>query len=215
MAQNGKSVIPANTVERLSLYRRLLEAWLVQGTTNLFSHEIAAMACVTPAQVRRDLMAIGYTGSPSKGYSVDALEESIGTFLGSGAVRKIALVGMGNLGRALTTYFTSRVPRFRMAAAFDIDPRKTGRVIAGCMVYPIESIPEIIPAEGIRTAVLALPAECAQDMADRLANAGIKGILNYAPVPLRLPADVFLENRDVTASLEKVAFFSGQPREGS
>lgn len=208
-------MIPANTVERLSLYRRLLEAWLEKGTTSLYSHEIAAMACVTPAQVRRDLMAIGYTGSPSRGYSVDALGESIGVFLGSDRVRKIALVGMGNLGRALTTYFISRVPRFKMAAAFDNDPRKTGRVIAGCMVYGIESIPEIIPAEGIRTAVLALPVESAQEIADRLVNAGVKGILNYAPVPLRLPADVFLENRDVTASLEKVAFFSGQPREGS
>jgi redox-sensing transcriptional repressor len=202
-----KPAIPANTVERLSLYRRLLEAWLEKGTTSLYSHQIATMACVTPAQVRRDLMAIGYTGSPSKGYSVDALEESIALFLGSDRVRKIALVGMGNLGRALTTYFTSRVPRFRMAAAFDTDTRKTGRVIAGCMVYGIEEIPRIIPAEGIRTA--------AQEIADRLVNAGIKGILNYAPVPLRLPADVFLENRDVTASLEKVAFFSGQPREGS
>lgn len=210
-----KPAIPANTVERLSLYRRLLEAWLEKGTTSLYSHQIASMACVTPAQVRRDLMAIGYTGSPSKGYSVDALEESIGLFLGSDRVRKIALVGMGNLGRALTTYFTSRVPRFRMAAAFDTDQRKTGRMIAGCMVYGIEEIPRIIPAEGIRTAVLALPVDSAQDMADRLVNAGIKGILNYAPVPLRLPADVFLENRDVTASLEKVAFFSGQPREGS
>jgi NADH/NAD ratio-sensing transcriptional regulator Rex len=67
-----------NTVERLSLYRRLLEAWLEKGTTHLYSHEIAAMACVTPAQVRRDLMAIGYNGSPSRGYSVDALEDSIG-----------------------------------------------------------------------------------------------------------------------------------------
>jgi len=159
-------------------------------------------------------MAIGYSGSPNRGYSVDALEESIGTFLGSDRVRKIGLVGMGNLGRALTTYFTSRVPRFKMAAAFDIDPKKTGRVIAGCMVYGIEMIPEIIPAEGIRTAVLALPVESAQHMADMLVKAGIKGILNYAPVPLRLPADVFLENRDVTAALEKVAFFSGPSSEG-
>ncbi len=210
-----KSEIPPNTVERLSLYRRLLEAWLEKGTTHLYSHEIAAMACVTPAQVRRDLMAIGYNGSPSRGYSVDALEDSIGRFLGSDAVRKIALVGMGNLGRALTTYFISRVPRFRMAAAFDNDPRKTGRVIAGCIVHHIDAIPRIIPEEGIRTAVLALPAESAQEMADTLVKAGIKGILNYAPVPLRLPGDVFLENRDVTASLEKVAFFSGQPREGN
>lgn len=212
MEEKGSTA--ANTVERLSLYRRLLEAWLEKGTSSLYSHEIAAMACVTPAQVRRDLMAIGYSGSPNRGYSVDALEESIGKFLGSDRVRKIALVGMGNLGRALTTYFTSRVPRFKMTAAFDTDPKKTGRVIAGCMVYGIESIQEIIPAEDIRTAVLAVPVESAQVMADMLVKAGVRGILNYAPVPLRLPAGVFLENRDVTAALEKVAFFSGHSTEG-
>lgn len=210
----GKGSISPNTVERLSLYRRLLEVWLENGTTSLYSHQIASMACVTPAQVRRDLMAIGYSGSPSRGYSVKALKKSIGRFLGTDGVWKIAIVGMGNLGRSLTTYFSTRVPRFRVVAAFDNDPAKIGRVISGCMVYANARIGEIVPSEGIRTAVLTLPVESAQVMADTLVKAGIKGILNYAPVPLRLPADVFLENRDVTAAIEKVAFFSNDASEG-
>jgi len=204
-------MISDKVVERLSLYRWLLDTHLGAGTTHLFSHELASMACVSAAQLRRDLMAIGYSGSPGKGYLVASLAESITRELDGGKVTRVALVGMGNLGRALASFLSGRRSHLKIVAAFDTDSSKYGRVISGCRCYPQDEIEEIVKRENITVAILTLPSDAAQIVAERLEKVGVRGILNYAPVPLKVSKRVYLENRDVTAALEKVAYFA---REG-
>lgn len=207
-------MIPDKTVERLSLYRWLLQGRVDPGTVNLFSHQLASMACVTPAQVRRDLMAIGYTGSPNKGYRVKDLAASIGKVIDGEEPAKVALVGMGNLGRAIVSFLRGRRSALQISATFDIDEAKTGRTISGCMCYSQNLMESVIAETGITVAILTVPSEAAQSVAERLVGAGVRGILNYAPVPLRVPEWVYLENRDVTAALEKVAYFARKSAEG-
>ncbi len=204
-------MISEKIVERLSLYRWLLETRLENEVSNLFSYQLASMACVSPAQIRRDLMTIGYSGSPGKGYLVADLAKSIGKELDGAKPSKVAVVGMGNLGRALVSFISDRRSHLQIVATFDTDSTKYGRVICGCRCYAQNELEKIIKLEGITVAILTLPSDAAQAVADRLEKAGVTGILNYAPVPLKVSKKVYLENRDVTAALEKVAYFA---REG-
>lgn len=198
------------TIGRLSLYRSLLNRLLREGVGNLYSHELAALAGGTPSQVRRDLMATGYTGSPTRGYAIRELIESIGRFLDARKGDNVALVGVGNLGRAVMAFFTGRRPNLKVVAAFDSDPYKVGRVIHGVRCHPMEDLERVLREEEIRVAILTVPAVEAREVATRLTRAGVRGILNFAPVRLRVSRGVFVEDVDVTMSLEKVAFFSRQ-----
>jgi redox-sensing transcriptional repressor len=201
-------VISQKTIARLSLYRRLLQEVAAKGTRNIYSHQMAAIAGTTAAQVRRDWMVIGYTGSPAHGYEVTDVITAIGKFLDPVAEQKVALVGIGNLGRAILVYFTGRRPKLNVTAAFDTDPHKVNRVIHGCRCYPKQQLREIIAADNIKIAIIAVPASEAQYVADSLVAAGVRGLLNFAPVPLRVPTGVFVEDIDLTMSLEKVAYFA-------
>lgn len=199
---------PEKTVERLSLYRRLLVTIVSDGRRHVHSHDLASLSGFTAAQVRRDLMVVGYTGNPARGYSAEGLVEAIGTFLDGPEPEAAALVGVGNLGRAILAYFLGRRPGARLVAAFDIDPAKVGRVIQGCRCYSIEEVERCVHDHGIRVGLIAVPANAAAGVADRLARAGVRGLLNFAPVPLRAPAGVYLEQMDMTTWLEKVACFA-------
>lgn len=200
--------IASRTIGRLSLYRRLLESSIPGGRDTVFSHELAGLACVTPAQVRRDLMATGCSGSPGRGYRIRDLIEGISKVLDDPEGQSVALVGVGNLGRAILAYFSGRRRNLRITASFDVDPLKTGRVINGCRCYSMSELGDVLERGRIKTAILAVPAGKAQETTDALVAAGVRGILNYAPVPLRVPDGVFLEERDMTMSLETVAFFA-------
>ena len=129
--------IPVNTIGRLSLYRRLLLEQLAAGARQVYSHQLASLAVSTAAQVRRDLMTIGFTGSPRKGYAIQELVEAIDAVLARSVETAVALVGVGNLGRAILAYYANRQP-VRFAAAFDRAPEKTGRILHGCRCYPVE-----------------------------------------------------------------------------
>lgn len=196
------------TIGRLTLYRRICNDILREGQEHIHSHRLAVRAGATAAQVRRDLMVTGYDGSPKRGYDVRQLLESLRNFLDQPGGQSAALLGVGNLGRALLSHFTGRGPGLSIAVAFDSDPQKSGRVIHGCRCHPMNELEETLLARGIRVAILAIPAEGAQDVADRLVHAGIRGILNFSTLALRLPADVYVEHVDLTMSLEKVAYFS-------
>lgn len=203
--------MPSNqTIGRLSLYRRVLLELRADGVRNVFSHQLARMAGATAAQVRRDIMVVGYTGSSAHGYDVSALMESIGQFLDATPSQGIALVGVGNLGRALLAYFVGRNPRFSIVAAFDADDHKAGRVIHGCRCYPMADLELVLKEQGIRMAILAVPAAAAEETAARLCDAGITGILNFAPVRLWTPRNVYVEDMDMTMALERVAYHAGR-----
>jgi redox-sensing transcriptional repressor len=210
MSVQARNRLPDKTVERLSLYRRLLERMLDHEETYVYSHELGAMANSTAAQVRRDLMLLGCPGSPIRGYSVRELTERIGRFLDAPHGQRIALGGIGNLGSAILAYFSHRRPNLAIVAAFDIDPDKVGRVIGGCRCYHVDELAEVIAREDIRIGVITVPAGQAQIVADRLVAAGVCGILNFAPVRVHMPENVAVEDVDITTSLEKIAYMAGQ-----
>ncbi|MFO8070520.1 MAG: redox-sensing transcriptional repressor Rex [Polyangia bacterium] len=203
--------LSGKTIERLSRYRRELEQALRQRgeKAQVFSHELAEMCGYTAAQVRRDLMAVGHSSSTSRGYDCRELVCAISETLGRRKVRRMVLVGAGRLGRALLGHFVDRRHMFAPVAVFDHDGEKIGKMIHGVPCHAIDDMEEFVRRERVRIAILTMPAKGAQEMAERLVHSGVRGILNFAPIALRVPSGVFVENTDISVTLEKVAFFAG------
>jgi len=209
-----KDKISSRSIERLSIYRRALLAGGDSFGATVFSHELASACQLTAAQVRRDLMAIGYSGSPNTGYEVKRLLKSIAALLDPSDERGVAIMGMGYLGRAISTYLVSRLPKIHLAAAFDVDPAKVGVSHNSVRCYATKDLRKIASEHNISLGILTVPGEHAQSAAESLVEAGITGVLNFAPVCLKLPKKVFVENIDMTVALGKVAFFArGTDRE--
>ncbi|MBN2445352.1 MAG: redox-sensing transcriptional repressor Rex [Phycisphaerae bacterium] len=200
--------IPNRVIGRLSAYRRHLRRWLSEGREQVYSHDLATQEGITPAQVRRDLMTIGYTGSPARGYDVHGLLTRIGELLDPRPDEGIILIGAGRLGRAMLDYLAAQHPEYPVRAAIDNDPELVGRVIHGCRCHADGDLEDIIRDEQVTIGIVAVPADSAQDVADRLVRAGIRGLLNFAPVRLRVPAGVYTQDLDIAVSLEKVAFLA-------
>ena len=196
-------------IERIINYRRVLLRLDRQlGKSHVFSHQLANNSGASPAQVRRDLMEIGYTGSPAHGYEIKGLLDSIGDFIDPDHKEGIALVGVGNLGRAIIDYFNGQSLKLEIITVFDINPEKIDRVVSGCHSYHVKDLRQIIIEKKIKTAVIAVPSSGAQNVADELIEAGVKGILNYAPIILSVPESIYVENRDMITALEKVSYFA-------
>jgi redox-sensing transcriptional repressor len=153
-------------------------------------------------------MELGYSGDPQRGYHIGQLADSIGELLDASKPVLAAIVGIGNLGRALVAYFSGRCPKLAITAGFDVDPYKVDRVILGCRCYPMTELASVVREQNILVAIVAVPAGEAQSVTDKLAWAGIRGILNFAPVRLKVGPGVYVENVDMTMSLEKVAYFA-------
>jgi redox-sensing transcriptional repressor len=200
--------LPVKTIERMSRYRLVLANLLEKGESHIFSHQLAFMVSGTPAQVRRDLMIIGHSGSSRKGYEIKQLRNEINALMDEPDGQKMAITGIGNLGRAILSYLMGRRSKLTMAAAFDVDPTKVNRVIAGCRCYPVDQLEEVIRREGITIGIITVPATRAQDIADRYVKAGIRAIINWAPTMLHASEGVFIETRDIMVSIEKAAFFA-------
>ena len=202
------STLPDKTVERLSQYRRNLLICDSKGKEHIFSHEIANIHHITPVQVRRDIMLIGYTGTLRKGYNVKELVSLIGEILDKPEGQNIAIVGAGNLGRALMKYFKDRREKLSVLAAFDTNPEKIGTSFAGVKVYPLDQLKQIIKEKNISIGIISVPVTEAANIANLLVEAKIKGILNYSPRPVNVPDEIYLEEYDMVTSLEKVAYFA-------
>jgi redox-sensing transcriptional repressor len=203
-----RNQLSEKVVARLTLYRRLLIEQFDPSRKQIYSHELARLACVSSAQVRRDIMAIEYFGMPNRGYEVRELIDDLSRTLDNPDSDRVAMIGIGNLGRAIIAFFNNRRPNLKITAAFDIDPEKIDRVMYGCRCYPMEKLGDVVRAEQITTGVLTVTPSVAQTVADSMVEAGISGILNYTTVPLRVPPNVYLLDRDMTMALETVAFFS-------
>ncbi len=199
--------LPHKTIERLSQYRRALLLCLDKGKTHIYSHEIAKIQHITAVQVRRDLMLIGYTGTLRKGYNVKELIDLIGNIIDSDEGINVAIIGMGNLGRALINYFAGKRSKLKIVAGFDTNPDKIGNTMSGVPCYGIDQLKEIVEANEIKVGIMTVPADYAVDTAELLVKAGIKGILNYTPKPVNVPEGVYLEEYDMITTLEKVAFY--------
>ena len=199
--------LPDKTVERLSQYRRALLNYLSGGKHHIFSHEIANLLHITAVQVRRDIMLIGHTGTLRQGYDVKELIDLIGKIIDSKEGQKVAVIGIGNLGRAIMGYFSGKRNRLSIVAAFDSNPEKVDKVYAGVPCYPSQVMMETIRHEGISIAIISVPGEAAERIAQDLIMAGIKGIVNFSPKPLNVPPHVYLQEFDMLTMLEKVAYF--------
>ena len=202
----------SRTIERLIVYRRLLSATNGGQMKYVYSHEIAGLAHVSAVQVRRDLMEAGFSGSPSRGYEVGDLLSGIDTILDAPGGNKAVLVGVGNIGRAVLSFLSGRGMKVEVTAAFDNDPAKIDRVISGCRVYDVQMLDERVRELGTRVGIIAVPGPQAQAAADALVEAGVTGIVSFAPVPLLVRAGVAVEQVDIMRALEKVAHFAKQEK---
>jgi len=200
-------MLPERTVERLSEYRRSLLQCLEEGKTHIFSHELAELHHNTAVQVRRDIMFIGYTSMQRKGYDVRELIDVIAEILDSEKGLNVAVIGVGNLGRAVTTYFIGKRSKLNIIATFDVDTTKIDRVISGVKCYPLSRLKEIVESNNISIAIMTVPADSATEVSTQLVESGIKGVLNFTTVPLNVAEDVYLDEYDMITSLEKVAYF--------
>ncbi len=199
--------LPERTVERISAYRRTLLNCLSNGKTHIFSHELAQLHHNTAVQVRRDIMFIGYSSMQRKGYDVSDLIDVIGEILDSKDGLNVAVIGMGNLGRAVTTYFIGKRSKLHIIAAFDVDPNKIDRVISGVKCYSLNQLQEIVQEKNISVGIITVPSDQAREVAENLYMAGAKGMLNFTTVPLNVSPDVYIDEYDMVTSLEKVAYF--------
>ena len=198
--------VPEATVARLATYLRVLSTLAERAITTVSSEELATAAGVNSAKLRKDLSFLGSYGVRGVGYDVNTLTEQISRTLGLTVHRSVALIGVGNLGQALAGYagFASR--GFRIAALVDADTNRIGSEIRGLTVRDIADLDEIVAANEITIAVLAVPVAAAQDVCDRLVRAGVTSILNFAPVVLSVPAHVDLRKVDLAAELQILSF---------
>jgi len=205
--------VPNPAVRRLSLYLRQLEAVQRQDKRTISSKELGESLALTDAQVRKDLAYFGQFGHPGIGYRVDDLIARVKHILGTDRIWNVALVGAGNLGRALMAYRGFEKKGFHISAVFDTDPGKIGARRGPFVIQPLQELEGTIQKMGIRLAIIAVPAETAQAVADKLVAAGVRGILNFAPVGLNVPPQVGLSGVDLAVQLEQLSFLvnvSGQ-----
>jgi redox-sensing transcriptional repressor len=202
--------VPYRTIGRLTLYWRILRDLASGGNNYVYSHHLAAKSRVTAAQVRRDLMVLGYSGTPARGYDVNKLREHIEAFVFPSGEQRAIIAGVGNIGRALLKFFTGRRPTLKIVASLEVNPEKFGRMIHGCPCHSIEDAVSVIRKQGITVGIIAVPDNEAQYVADMFVDAGIRGILNFARTALHVPDSVYVEDIDLAMSMDRVAFFSRQ-----
>jgi redox-sensing transcriptional repressor len=203
--------IPDPTIERLALYTRPLETLVEGGTLVVSSERLAALCGVNPAQVRKDLAYFGEFGVRGVGYDVRDLLREIKDILATNREWNICIVGMGNLGRALVENENFARRGYRFVAAFDSDPRKIGRKLpCGLAIESTNKTKEWVQLLNIQIGVIATPPFEAQRVADMLMDAGIRSILNFAPVQVRGRQRCVVENVDFTVKLENLAYHLGR-----
>lgn len=203
---NSANRIPAGTVRRFSLYLRSLEELGGSGVTTVASGKLAERGGTTAAQVRKDLSHLGSFGKRGLGYSVAELTRVLRGVLGLGAVWRVALVGAGRIGTALFEYEPFRKRGFAITTVVDSDPAKAGRRLGDVRIRDARELERSIQEDGTDLVILAVPAASAQEVARRAVSAGVKAILNYAPVQLRVPDDVAVGSVSMLLELEGLSY---------
>jgi redox-sensing transcriptional repressor len=205
-ARNGDARVPDATVARLATYLRVLSTLVDRSVSTVSSEELAAVAGVNSAKLRKDLSYLGSYGIRGVGYDVTTLTEQISRTLGLTVHRSVALIGVGNLGQALAGYAGFATRGFQIAALIDADPERIGSTLRGLTVRDIADLHQIVTEKAITIGVLAVPATAAQDVCSRLVEAGVTSILNFAPVVLSVPPHVHLRKVDLAAELQILSF---------
>ncbi len=206
MAERSRRRVPEATVERLPIYLRCLHSLADGGVQQVSSEQIAELAGVNSAKVRKDLSFLGSYGTRGVGYVVSYLVYQIGQELGLNNEWPVVIVGAGNLGQALSAHEGFGQKGFPVAGIVDVDASKIGAVIGGVRVRHIDDLPQIVAAKGVAIGVLAVPVGAAQDAADRLVRAGVTSILTFAPVVLTVPAGIAVRPVDLALELQVLSY---------
>lgn len=201
----AKIDIPRKSIYRLSIYQRCLQRLRENQVDTVSSAALAKAAGVKSTQLRKDLAYFGQLGTRGLGYSVDALSGTIGDVLGQNKLQPVILVGVGNLGSALLRYGGFRKEGFEVAAAFDLAPRKLPQV--SVPVLAMSEMADFIRRQNVKMAILTVPANGAQSVANDLVNNGIQAILNFSPTVLDVPEHVVVNSVDLAVELENLSYF--------
>ncbi len=199
--------VPDIVVARLPLYLRALSAMQNGGKEFTSSQEMAQWLGISSAQIRKDLSHFGEFGKQGTGYSVAGLQEKLRQILNLEREWPIIIIGAGNIGSAVANYPGFAHRGFRVCAVFDNDPKKIGSSVGAFKIRDVRQLPEFVRAHGVRLAMIAVPAESAQEVADLAIASGIAAILNYAPVNLSVPAHVRVENIDPVLHLQHMTYY--------
>lgn len=206
-APNERESISELTTGRLSVYLRCLTFLEAQGQRTVSSHEMAERFHLNSAQIRKDLACFGEFGTRGVGYDVTRLKSHLTETLGIDRTRNIVIVGAGNLGMALADYAGFNASGFHVVAMLDADPRKLGRTSReGIEVLAWERLAEIVRRNHVEIGIVAVPGEAAQAVHDALAEAGVRAVLNFAPVQLKVRDDVKVKSVDLRINLESLSF---------
>jgi redox-sensing transcriptional repressor len=199
--------IPDVVVRRLPIYARTLNYLLAEGAKSVSSQELGQRINVTAAQIRKDLSWFGEFGKQGMGYDVEKLLGHINRILGLTRDWPVVLVGIGYLGQAIARYEGFREKGLHIVGLFDADPAKVGSILNGLTIHSDAQIPEVVRQTGAKLAIVAVPANRAQEVVDRLVGAGVQAILNYAPVIVQVPPDVWVRHIDPVALLHSMTYY--------
>lgn len=203
----GKIAISKATIDRLPLYFRTLRLSQEEGMEIISSEELGQRLVVTPEQIRKDLASFGQFGKKGVGYYVSELIGNVGEILGLSNNWHIAVVGVGHLGWALANYRNFDSLGFNLVAMFDTDPKKIGQCIKGTEVFDLDRLKEVMEEKTIHIGIIAVPELYAQEVADKLVAAGVRGIWNFAPRKIRVPDTVRVINEDLSVGLSSLSFY--------
>lgn len=199
--------IPPVVIDRLPLYARALANLEAQGREVVSSQELGHQLNVTPAQIRKDLSYFGRFGKQGRGYNVRKLLDELRSILGLNRQWKMALIGTGRLGRAIIGYEGFTPQGFRIVETFDSDPGWVGKQINGLTVRSTDDLERVLAENPVDIGIVAVPAETAQDVIDRLVNCGVTAILNYAPVAAHVPPSVNIKRIDPVLALQGMTYY--------
>jgi redox-sensing transcriptional repressor len=199
--------IPDATVARLPVYHRGLQELLRGRRLTVSSEELAELAGVNAAKVRKDLSYLGTYGIRGVGYDVETLVRQIAQELGLSENWPVVIVGIGNLGRALAAYGGFSARGFRIAALLDADRKKTDEPVGDLKIRPTSELASVVQTEGVAIGIIATPGNAAQDVANEMVAAGIRSILNFSPAVLVVPDDVAVRSVDLAVELQVLSYY--------
>ena len=208
MKKTARPAIPRKTIYRLSIYLRCLARLRENGLGTVSSEALAKAAGVKSTQLRKDLACFGTFGTRGLGYDVAELSQKIADELGTSRLQPVILAGAGHLGLALLSYRGFEREGFEIVAAFDAEPGRKREKEIKQPIYGMEELPQFVQKNGVRMAILTVPAAVAQETANALVRAGVTGILNFAPIVLTVPEEVMVNNVNLAIELENLSYFT-------
>ena len=203
----GQVNISKATIDRLPLYFRTLRLAQDEGIDIISADELGRRLGITPEQIRKDLASFGQFGKKGVGYYVNELKRNVGEILGLDNHWNIAVVGIGHLGEALANYQNFVSLGFNLVALFDQDPKVIGKTVNHVVVEDIRNMQKVVKERNIQIGIIAVPAAFAQGVADKLVEAGVKGIWNFAPIKMEVPDSMHIINEDLSIGLSSLSYY--------